>query len=406
MPTVSHPTVDIGGRTRSWTGTWFSGGFTGPVSNSSTDIKIGDSVPHWKDKIRRVTSATGTYSRVKVVQGLVRGVGSFSINNPNQGNQLQTMTCSGVLLQNPKPVAPAGLPVNSVDTLARMAFMKKVRKSQRSFQGGVFLGELREAIHMVVRPASGLRNAIDDYVKAQRSAFGHRRNLPAKALTDTWLEHSFGWRPFLSDVDSGMKALAKVPRIIGDPISGVAKDAFKSAPFTQGEVIDNGRIDHTWVDESSVFVKYKGLVAYENENSAPDWQSNWGITLSDFLPTVWELIPYSFLVDYFTNIGDIIDGASMGSVQLRWGFCSTLRKSSRRNVSYSWGNQGYPASWHFSPNNLTLQVPELSQFSFVRQNISSVSVGITDFQMKIPGIGDWRKWANIGALATSRRLVN
>jgi hypothetical protein len=34
-----------------------------------------------------------------------------------------------------------------------------------------------------------------------------------------------------------------------------------------------------------------------------------GFQFRDFVPTVWELIPYSFVSDYFVNIGDILEAA-------------------------------------------------------------------------------------------------
>jgi hypothetical protein len=35
-----------------------------------------------------------------------------------------------------------------------------------------------------------------------------------------------------------------------------------------------------------------------------------GFDLKAFIPTVWEVIPYSFLVDYFVNIGDMLEAAT------------------------------------------------------------------------------------------------
>jgi hypothetical protein len=31
-----------------------------------------------------------------------------------------------------------------------------------------------------------------------------------------------------------------------------------------------------------------------------------GFDLRSFVPTVWELVPYSFIVDYFSNVGDCL----------------------------------------------------------------------------------------------------
>jgi hypothetical protein len=282
--------------------------------------------------------------------------------------------------------------------------MKKVRKSTRSFQSGVFLGELREAIHMVTRPAQGLRKAISSYSSAAKNAVRRARNTAeaSRAVSGTWLEHGFGWRPFFQDIDNGMRALANIPRIIGEPISGYAEETSKTSPFSTGESLINANLVTSWTNVIRVAVRYKGLVAYENDSTAPDFKSNWGLTLGDFIPTVWELIPYSFLVDYFTNIGDVLDTSGMGIVSLRWGFCSTRKYGIRRLISYKWVNAGWPALNHWVPGTINLPRKDLTNFSFTRTRVSGVSVGVTDFDVKVPGVRNWRQWANIGALALER----
>jgi hypothetical protein len=56
------------------------------------------------------------------------------------------------------------------------------------------------------------------------------------------------------------------------------------------------------------------------------------LDLPHALPTVWDLLPYSFLVDYFTNVGDIIRAYSLVGNNLRW-CCKTTLDETR--VDYS-----------------------------------------------------------------------
>jgi hypothetical protein len=47
---------------------------------------------------------------------------------------------------------------------------------------------------------------------------------------------------------------------------------------------------------------------------AQDWQ----LVPSKFLPTAWDLLPWSWMADFFTNVGDIIRGLSFVSGNLCW----------------------------------------------------------------------------------------
>lgn len=402
---------DIGYSKVDWQGTWFSDHTDGPYSITSTDSRVGGSVRNWKRKIAECTDATGNYSRTIIRQGLIRGEVVFTITNPNQGNQRQQMRMHGVITNSGSghPAAPS-VPTNSQDTQARINFMKKVRKTQRGFQTGVFLGELRETIHMVTRPASALRHAISSYSSAAKYAYGRagggRRGL--KAVSGTWLEHSYGWRPLFSDIDQGMSALARLPRVYGEVITGYSEQRTVAGPAKWNPIWENTTVQLQFMDVNTTRVRYKGMLAFANDRSkAEEWNQKWGLTLSDFAPTAWELIPYSFLVDYFTNVGDIIDTASMGTVALRWGFKSSFAAGQRILTSYKLANIGGwspNSTWHWTPNSLVCVCPELSRVQFDRTSISSVSVGISDFQVKVPGVDDWRKWANIAALAVEKIL--
>jgi hypothetical protein len=119
-----------------------------------------------------------------------------------------------------------------------------------------------------------------------------------------------------------------------------------------------------------------------------------GFSPKDFLPTAWELIPYSFLVDYFSNIGGIIYGMSNLFTNLAW-HNSTVRKELKFR---QWGTE-YP-------------LPGLVRITgaYAKCVTSKVSVerskytghGVPSLAFKIPGFRSL-KWLNIAALVASRK---
>jgi hypothetical protein len=54
------------------------------------------------------------------------------------------------------------------------------------------------------------------------------------------------------------------------------------------------------------------------------------LTPKDFLPTAWDLLPFSFIADYFANIGDIINAVSLLGTNYVF-TCRTERTVSRRD---------------------------------------------------------------------------
>ena len=43
-----------------------------------------------------------------------------------------------------------------------------------------------------------------------------------------------------------------------------------------------------------------------------------GFKLEDFVPTMWNLLPYSFLVDYFVDVGGILNAITTDISAVRW----------------------------------------------------------------------------------------
>jgi hypothetical protein len=152
--------------------------------------------------------------------------------------------------------------------------------------------------------------------------------------------------------------------------------------------------------DNKVMVRYRGAVVAEN--SPPSFPEQLGLSWSNLLPTVWELIPYSFLVDYFTNVGSVIDGISTGVVSLAWGCRSEVRESlsriSTELARVSLDTNPGQGRWSGNVHGAGL----IGQNRYVnRQSVNVISLGIGDFQFKLPGVST--KWLNIGALADLRR---
>lgn len=114
-----------------------------------------------------------------------------------------------------------------------------------------------------------------------------------------WLELQYGWKPLLSDVYGSVAALNKRT---GSDWLVTAKATAKSSGSRKVIFGDSeaGTVTARW--EESVFVRIDALP----QNEATISLVSLGIT--NPLLIGWELVPFSFVVDWFLPIGSYLDG--------------------------------------------------------------------------------------------------
>jgi hypothetical protein len=102
----------------------------------------------------------------------------------------------------------------------------------------------------------------------------------------------------------------------------------------------------TEVKESTTY-RYRGDVVARAATTFQDRLARWGFTPSEFIPTAWEILPWSFLFDYFVSVGDFIDASFADTSALKWVSQTRRRvKTSHKLVSISRGATlaGFPAA--------------------------------------------------------------
>jgi hypothetical protein len=365
------------------------------------DSRIGTEKPEWRSIIRQGGNATTSYSCGFQRLTPVQLSATATINDKNGPVFTKNRTLSGTpSFWRDYADFPAGLSLTSADSTARLKFLQHYRQRRTQFQGGVFLGELAKTVKMLSSPAKSLRGAIDQYVTtAKKRSRGMKK--PHRVIAETWLEYAYGWKPLIHDIEDAARIATAHPFDVFEKVSGRGRSTIERVLTPNLFTSSWLRVLWSLVNEGYVDVKYKGAI--RATNSPPPFPEQLGLSWSNVLPTAWELIPYSFLVDYFTNIGKVIDGASSGIVRLAWG-CRTawqVKKTSYEAVrlDQDWlkGNTG--------PNDTSSGYAsgggEFHSWSiYGRSSVDAISTGLRDVQFKLPGSNT--KWLNIGALAAVR----
>jgi hypothetical protein len=292
-------------------------------------------MPQWKSKIRKGENATTNFSGVWCTMKS-KGVNVYteSVYNPNPtGYPHCTRLNSGNICVNNNIYSPGFHPSlsvtlrPSVDNRARQQFYKKLRQTQQQFSALTFAGELKETLHMLRNPAVALLGSAQGYLAELKRIKRRSPKAWTKSIGGTWLEYSFGWVPLINDCKDAAKALERLglPRTMrisagSQGEEDVTKATVGTAGQSTSQVNGGNFFKLTATRIESCTVRYRAALRAKADVATwgdEQW-SLFGFTPRDILPTAWELLPWSFLADYFTNIGDIINSAVTDTSELAW----------------------------------------------------------------------------------------
>jgi len=261
---------------------------------------------------------------------------------------------------------------------------------------------------MIKSPARTLRQEIVKYqatLKKRRPRINNL-NTAKRVLSDTWLEFSFGWRPLLADISDGVTAYERlrdnsfVKRSFSATGIATGEEQLDYLDTAFGQVLTKTQ-RKVW---SQVEVRYKCGSRRElsGQVSTAGIQNMLGLGWRDFVPTVWELVPWSFLVDYFVNVGEILDAGTTITGDLRW-ICKTVR--TRRMATFSSAVDIERSKQVFGDlfitSGGTAGITE-QEHSLVRRR-RLATLPFPDIQVRIPGSP--QKWINMAALAAGFRSM-
>jgi hypothetical protein len=372
----------------------------GSFLTTMLDWRVGYGDPFWRRKIKAHQNATlPMTAQRRSVDSSVGGF--FKLTDVwGDGSILQEKTHTG-LARAPSFAAPSG-DFTSADNAALKRILKRIKDQRTSFQGLTFLGELRESISMIKNPAKSFRQGIVNYIAtAQLRSKGVKQRIKRKVLAETWLEYSFGWIPLISDIKEGVEAYHKhVSQEFYQKLTSRGQSS-DSHIYEAGQRGSNANFVPLLADTKSITtqsVQYIVGLEYTCTGANPDVSvfERAGITFRDFVPTIWELVPYSFLVDYFTNIGDILEAGATSTSDVKW-VCRTKRSTARLFQFDA------PDTLKTQENRTVTGSPSYSATSAVNVERESPIPGFPKFEVSIPSSPT--QWINMAALASGAKAV-
>lgn len=375
------------------------------INLALADSRFGVSNPNWKEQVKAGRNATTPFTgtRQSISTSPYTSDTWWLTSWPEQpANWRRERKVWSHDVETMSYTLPPSSDLDLANLKAQTRFYKELAAALASFEGGVFLGELRETLQMIRNPARSLRRKIGDYLGALKK---RRRGSPVtkkKVLADLWLEHSFGWLPLLHDLDAARNFHQKRVAILEKefvPLQGssvVETVTDTATAYSTGFRVVAGRL----LTRNRSFARYLGACVSTASGTKVVTMSALGLSPRAFAPTLWELLPWSFVVDYFTNVGDVITAWSNQNAGLAW-CCLTTRRT-RQAASY--GVRNGATNGAYAKIYLDTFIGGHSEASNSRVDRAPSSyVPVPSIHFEMPGFG--KKWLNLAALAANRRAL-
>jgi len=235
--------------------------------------------------------------------------------------------------------------------------------------------DLKQTHATLVRISSAFKNVIDDLLlhKNRRlvrglASYNYKKTKSLRNdLSNTWLEARYGLTPLIYEFDSVMKELARFKDKNRWQIARSFLSRQKSKTYLlnrssfSGQFYDlkwNRTVTTTDIASAGVFFKVGDKTTLE---LIQQWAS---VRPKDFLSVAWELVPFSFVADWFTNIGRWLAGIPF-DVTVQYG-PSFVQSHSKVVDSIDGFNANYSSADYGSLGRVPLGGDEVSTFFYIR----------------------------------------
>lgn len=353
-----HKDHSISFSSRSFGRSWLDG-WTAPPAYTSASRQLvlkrvldGTRLPSWKQILaaggNATTPMTATFDTVDAVPwGNVTQKWRYNAN-PNwiyiQELRGDVGLTNGADQFGPTdPVADTSF----VENLARAKYFSRLKDLTTSFDGLVFAGELKETLALLKSPTRAIMNLGEDFLRTVKN---RKRANPRRWRNDlgsAWLEQAYGWKPLINDAQAAVETflrlteprLANLKRInvsVKKPYdTSSSLTGYKRAGGLMGSVNGDGFIIDVLQGSryEYVTIRYRSGVKVLTDG-APKWydQDLWGFSPANWIPSAWNLLPWSFLADYVTNVGDMLESMCVRHYDLAYCSRTMIRESFQTRV--------------------------------------------------------------------------
>jgi len=273
------------------------------------DRVVRSSDPNWKIKIAKKQNASQSYSRSflkgSFTTGVVRGQSTVVPYN----EYYNAYRYAGNV--------PSSFPSTdtATDDIALKRIKNKISSHEAHFNSLLPLAELRE-LRITI---SGAAELTSDFLRTAVDIKRSKGRSAAKYLSKAWLTYGFGIAPVVSDVAKLADSIKEF--LLRNDHTAVLKGSYEKQWVTGGKLsnvnvmaLTGSDMFETYHHQHKLSYQYKGGFNFLLR-SASDYgaSAHFGFQMQNLVPTAWELVPFSWVVDYFGTVGDWLDDTFTGT---------------------------------------------------------------------------------------------
>ena len=374
----------------------------------------GGSVIDYKRKILRHESATSSLSATKFTYRSKRyfGSGRYTpavlppVDEDSFKSASRVGNGDGFSMSSDTPTTPpnfSGAGYTSAYNLAVQRLYDFIRELESSTPVGEDVGEYHQTLNLFKRGLGGIRDLIDyisvnhSRILRKESSWNNAKRI-SKSFADLTLEYRFGIEPLAKNLGQGVAALMAdkySDSIIPFSVKGKASSRVQDYDESWSSFPALHLKTYT---ETDFVVRFKGEYKMGLPKEGYRWNHILGLTWRESLPTLYNLFPYSFLMDYVSNLHTFIEAMAVPFTQVAW--CVKTERARTKNVrNYTFEQRDQNAL--FTLNGGCTPGYFISEATGIRRS-DQVSIPTPIFQWKTPSV---RAKENVLALVAGRLPV-
>jgi hypothetical protein len=395
------------------------------VAVKMTGSRSGTKLDNWKEIIRNGGNATTPYisDRTSMLT-MEKGSGSAILQDWDPvKQQVYTVTekYDGFVQAESTNLSHLSVTLPTSEATALTKIYKKIESMQSQLNSPAVLAEGLDVIRQFGAPFSAIidltnrrLNRLELERRGLKGSTSFKRIKWAQIVASSYLEYSFGLKPLISDTEDLAKALARWQyeatgesrtrtRAVGRGIDEVTDAYTVQRAHGMGLVFDVTTRTHT--EHRVQYIAGLDASAMAAFGSNDRLLQLCGFNPANWIPAAWEVVPWSWLFDYFFNIQDILQSGVTSTAGVKWiskavtqvttrEIYATLNQGLSRERAmqtygyvYGYSGSGSPSSLKRIRTTLSRSVP--------------LSLGIVPLTVSYPT--DMKKYANMVAVLFSRK---
>jgi len=215
--------------------------------------------------------------------------------------------------------------VSGMDNAVKVKALVKVADAKVNV--AVALAEAAKTSDLILDTARRIHESYQAFRRGDLKSIAKHLNITPKRLHKSWLEYKYGWLPLLMDVKGAAELFAQQHVVRPTTFTVSAKEVVTKT-YSKVEAAAAYGGGATFPLSTFMSCSREVKVKLWCELTSPHLSELQQIGLTNPALVAWELVPFSFVFDWFISVGDWLTGlTSLQGVTIRRGLYSLLDTS-------------------------------------------------------------------------------